>query len=63
MDASRTFTLLPSRAERFEFDLSLVILALAYERGLFGDRSLEDLYNGDEREIPVVPEVSEQAVC
>jgi hypothetical protein len=62
VDATRTFTLLPTRSERFEFDLSLVLFALAHERGLFVG-SLEEVLAGEEYEIPVVPRVNRQAVC
>jgi hypothetical protein len=62
VDASRTFTLLPTRGERFEFDLSLILFALAYERGLFVG-TLEEVLAGDEEEIPVVSRVNQQPVC
>ncbi|CAN9083863.1 unnamed protein product [Alternaria alternata] len=62
IDSSRTFTLLPTTSERLEFDLSLILFALAYERGLFGKGSLEEIWAGDEEEISVDPEVNKQAV-
>jgi hypothetical protein len=62
VDATRTFTLLPTRSERFEFDLSLILFALAYERGLFVG-TLEEVLAGEEEEIPVVSRVNQQPVC
>ncbi|KAK7180359.1 hypothetical protein DPSP01_013128 [Paraphaeosphaeria sporulosa] len=44
-DASRTFIFLPTRAERLEFDLALILLGLAVERGLFVS-SIEDILAG-----------------
>lgn len=46
------FTLPPSTGDQPELDLSLVLLSLAFDRGLFGSRTPEELWEG--------PEVSEQ---
>jgi hypothetical protein len=49
VDSSRTFTFIPTMGSRFEFDLSLLLLGLAWNRGLFSSYpSLEDLINGED---------------
>ncbi|KAF2271518.1 uncharacterized protein EI97DRAFT_487294 [Westerdykella ornata] len=61
VDPSRTFTFVPTRGTRFEFDLSLILFGLAYNRGLF-TQTLDQILEGDEMFIPTRPEVAAQPV-
>lgn len=60
----KTFTFLPTRGERYEFDLSAILTALAFSRGLFPFDTLEELYafEPDRMYLPTVEVVSKQAV-
>jgi hypothetical protein len=54
VDSSRRFTFMPTMGRRYEFDLALLLLGLAWNRGLFSSyMSLEDIINGDEAFIKV----------
>jgi hypothetical protein len=60
-DASRSFTFLPTRGCRFEFDLALILFGLAFTRGLFVG-GLEDILNSDTLYIRTRPEIAAQAI-
>jgi hypothetical protein len=61
--AWRTFTMLPTKGERYEFDLSLILFGIAVNRGLFVENLEEIMKNPtNERTIHMVPEVARQAV-
>ncbi|KAK4619465.1 hypothetical protein CLAFUW4_11424 [Fulvia fulva] len=55
------FTLPPSTGDQPELDLSLVLLSLAFDRGLFGSRTPEELWEGPEKYIEQDEDVANQA--
>ncbi|KAH7344368.1 hypothetical protein BKA66DRAFT_579444 [Pyrenochaeta sp. MPI-SDFR-AT-0127] len=62
-DGRRTFVFLPSIAERLEFDMPLILLGIAYERGLFV-QTLEDILSQTPHNVFIKkePNVDKQAV-
>lgn len=62
VEGKKTFTFLPTRGERFEFDLSAILLALAFSRGLFPFQTLEELHACENVYIPTVAKVASQPV-
>ncbi|KAK5167217.1 uncharacterized protein LTR77_007949 [Saxophila tyrrhenica] len=62
VEAKKTFTFLPTRGERYEFDLSAVLLAIAFNRGLFPFSTIEDLLADERVNLPTIDAVSKQAV-
>jgi hypothetical protein len=53
---------MPIRGQHFQFDLSAMLLGLAFSRGLFKYKSLQDLHAGDEMFLAKDPKVNKQAV-
>jgi hypothetical protein len=62
IDGARVFKFMPTRGNLFEFDLALILFGLAFNRGLFGSRSLDDILDGDDLFPATDPIVAEQAV-
>ncbi|KAF2002156.1 hypothetical protein P154DRAFT_574468 [Amniculicola lignicola CBS 123094] len=62
-NVSRTFLFLPSRGERLEFDLPIILFGIAYERGRFR-RTIEEILGTPPSEVFLekVPDVNSQAV-
>jgi len=61
-DGRKMFTFLPTRGERYELDVSAIILAIAFSRGLFPFATLEELLSHKRYYVPTLPEIAEQAV-
>jgi hypothetical protein len=61
LDGKRYFTFIPSQTSRLEYDLSVLLLGLAYTRGLF-PQTLDEILCGKEAIIPTQPDVAQQAV-
>lgn len=51
VSGERQFTILPLQSNRYHHDLALILVSLAFSRGLFEYESLHELFNGDERNI------------
>ena len=62
IEGKKTFTFIPTRNARYEFDLSAVLLALAFDRGLFPFSTIHALLDDDRVDVPTVASVSQQAV-
>jgi hypothetical protein len=62
IDSARVFKFMPTQGDLFEFDLSLILFGLAFDRGLFGSRSLDDLLTGNDKFLAHDPVVANQAV-
>lgn len=63
VDARRTFTLMPLISDHYEFDLGLLLVALAYSRGLFPNYpNVASLFQGTRRLVEKDPKVDGQAV-
>jgi len=54
----KTFVILPLESNRYHQDLALLLLSLAFSRGLFEYENLYELFNGDERNIQQTEAVS-----
>lgn len=62
-DPSKTFTFLPTLGTRFEFDMALLFVGLAWDRGLLtGYKDLQAVIDGDEEFLRINKDVAEQAV-
>jgi len=61
-DGRKMFTFLPTRGERYELDVSAIILGIAFSRGLFPFATLEELLSDDQYYVPTLDEIAEQAV-
>ncbi|KAK6431995.1 hypothetical protein LTR95_011842 [Oleoguttula sp. CCFEE 5521] len=64
IEATKTFTFLPTRGSRLQFDLSAILLGLAFSRGLFDKKyeTIADLHKSEEMFIAHNPTVAKQAV-
>lgn len=62
IEGKKKFTFIPTRGERYEFDVSAVLLALAFSRGLFSYDTIELLHNDELVYVPKVEAVNRQAV-
>lgn len=64
IDGKRIFTFPPTRSNRYELDLSAILLGIAFSRGLFKEKTIKALHSGYStgNEIPQVPAVSKEAV-
>lgn len=64
IEGKKEFTFIPIKGSTYEFDLSAILLALAFSRGLFPAkfRTLEDLHGGDDVFLPTVDQVAKQPV-
>jgi hypothetical protein len=58
----RKHTILPLQSNRYHQDLALLLVSLAYSRGLFQYESLYEFFNGNETELRQVPVISDLAV-
>jgi hypothetical protein len=58
----RKFSVFPLQSDRYHLDLALVLTALAFSRGLFHYKSLQELFDDNTVNIPQVESVSKQAV-
>lgn len=47
-EAKRTFTFLPTQSDRYEFDMSLILLGLAWNRGLLAYDTFDQVLRGTE---------------
>jgi adenylylsulfate kinase-like enzyme len=62
LQAQKSWTFVPSRSNRYEFDVGLLFIATAFSRGLFKYDTIEELLDGDEVHLPLNDDVNKQAV-
>lgn len=62
IEGKKVFTFLPTQGDKYELDPSAVLLALAYSRGLFPFKTIEELHADDRFYVPTKPDVEKQAV-
>lgn len=63
LPGQRKFTVFPLNSSQYHMDLALLVIGLAFSRGLFSDHpTIESLWNGTEKFLKVNSKVADQAV-
>jgi hypothetical protein len=60
--SNKEFTFIPTRGNRYEFDVSALMIVIAFEHGLFPFKTLEALHADRHVKVPVNAAVANQAV-